>query len=769
MSIKKFSFYIVIFFILSFIPSNSDGFSFTSSTISHENYEAEISVVTNKSLRSYELKSNAPLRDNFPYNGCIEFSEFDSQPIVRSGSIMFDGLFALANHEAILNSVSEIKDGAYNYGKPIKLKAFQTGELWSYVWTRDLAYSAHLALAQFDPDRTKESLLFKTSVFKKSTGRELESQIIQDTGSGGSYPVSTDRIVWSLGAWEVLKYLNDREQEDFLEEIYPILKSTVEQDRRLIFEKDIPYGLYKGEQSFLDWREQSYPIWTKNQVLPIALSKTLSVNVLQYKMLTITALCADKLGQNQDCKKYTLWANGLKKSINQRLFNNSLGVYYGYLLSNGINDLSADKYDLLGLSLSILLGVADEYQANQILSFYPVGQFGPSVVWPQEKEVPIYHNQGIWPFVTAYWLKAGKETHQYQVVNHGIESLVGLTALNLSNMENYDYVSGHAYFEQGELSGPVVNSRRQLWSVAGYLSMVQDIIFGLETEYNAIRFNPFITAKIRRNIFGDTNTIKMHNFGYKGSKNDIVIHLPEISSDLSGALKIKKIKLNNQIIIKNQFINRNDLNEHNTWEIYLSLPSEKKLNSSINIINTKTDNIYDDKTLHPIPLPFDDSRTLIINARQMNHKGGNLVHQNHFENWGGMEDELSYGPFSVKESGTYAIQTRFSNGNGPINTGITCAIKKLGISSNRKEFDYGYLIMPQSGDWSRWDISSPVLIYLKKDLDYSFRIYEDNTSFNMSYLNKNSLYTSLPGGGDKVCNFVNISDVYINKVEDNKR
>ena len=157
--------------------------------------------------------------------------------------MLFDGLYALAIHEAKLNSVSQIKDGAYNDGNPISLNAFQTGELWTYVWTRDLAYSVHLALAQFDTKRSIESLLFKTSPFKNYLNRKDEVQIIQDTGSGGSYPVSTDRVVWALGAQEALKYLPKNQQKSFLELIYPILKSTIEQDRVLVFDNYSLSGL----------------------------------------------------------------------------------------------------------------------------------------------------------------------------------------------------------------------------------------------------------------------------------------------------------------------------------------------------------------------------------------------------------------------------------------------------------------------------------------------------------------------------------------------
>ena len=109
---------------------------------------------------------------------------------------------------------------------------------------KKFSHSVHLALAQFDRERSIESLLFKTSSFKNYLNRKDEVQIIQDTGSGGSYPVSTDRVVWALGAQEALKYLPKNQQKSFLELIYPILKSTIEQDRVLVFDNYSAYRDY---------------------------------------------------------------------------------------------------------------------------------------------------------------------------------------------------------------------------------------------------------------------------------------------------------------------------------------------------------------------------------------------------------------------------------------------------------------------------------------------------------------------------------------------
>ena len=167
-------------------------------------------------LRAYRITTTAALRDNEPPDKAVAFAESPRHAVVRSGHLFFDGLYALAICEALQNSVGEIRDGAYRHGRSIPLSAFQTGALWPYVWTRDLSYAAHLALAGFDPPRTVRSLLFKTSGLKRGLRGLFPRQIVQDTGSGGSYPVSTDRVVWALGAHEALKHLSEPARSDFM-------------------------------------------------------------------------------------------------------------------------------------------------------------------------------------------------------------------------------------------------------------------------------------------------------------------------------------------------------------------------------------------------------------------------------------------------------------------------------------------------------------------------------------------------------------------------
>ena len=66
-------------------------------------YRATVRAEETGGVRSYELTSNAPLRDNDPPDKRVEFHEIPGHAHVRSGSLMFDCLYALAVTEAVRN------------------------------------------------------------------------------------------------------------------------------------------------------------------------------------------------------------------------------------------------------------------------------------------------------------------------------------------------------------------------------------------------------------------------------------------------------------------------------------------------------------------------------------------------------------------------------------------------------------------------------------------------------------------------------------------
>jgi hypothetical protein len=488
--------------------------------------------------RGYELTTNAPLRDGQPGNP-RRVPEVAGSPVVRTNNDLFDALYALALEEARQNAVDSIQDGAFNGGQPIACPpggCFETGLKWKYVWTRDISYSVALSLGALHPTRARNSLEFKTSLRRSGGGR----QIVQDTGTGGSYPVSTDRVVWALGAWELLKFLDGPERTAFRDLAYEAMVGTARHDRAVVY--DAGDGLYFGEQSFLDWREQSYPDWTRGDVGHIGMSKALSTNVGHYVLLDVAARLAAEKGDAATQAELAGWATALRAAINARLWLPADGLYSTYL-TTFLDRTPARRYDLLGESLAVLAGVADATQAQQIVAAYPQLPRGAPVIWPQQKETAIYHNRALWPFVSAFFLRAARQAKNDAAVEHNVQSLMRGAALNLSNMENLEMVTGAAWHDDGAFSGPAINSQRQLWSVAGYLSMVHDVVFGLDASQEGIRFSPYITRKMRRTLFAGADRIALSSFPYRGKEITVVVLLPKVDSD-GGALAVSRVLLN---------------------------------------------------------------------------------------------------------------------------------------------------------------------------------------------------------------------------------
>ncbi len=540
---------------------------------SSQTYEAngetvEIQLNGDPGARSYTMTTTATLRDNLPADKTITIAEQPGDPYVTSGSDLFDGLFAMALEETRQNSVEQISDGAFNNGNGVPCPCFETGAKWNYVWTRDTAYAVDLGLAIIDPTRAKNSLDFKLSSRKAGDGL----QIVQDTGTGGSWPVSTDRVVWSIGAWELLKYLDGAERTEWRDRVLTAMTNTIAQDRRAVYDPEV--GLYRGEQSFLDWREQSYPRWTAENTVHIGMSYALSTNVGHWFILHVAAQLAMESGDMADAARWEGWRDDLGAAIRERLWLDDAGMFSTFMTTH-LDPAPIHKYDLLGESLAVLAGVATDDQAQRVVASYPRVPQGPAVMWPQQPLIPIYHNRGIWPFVTAYGLLAARKVGNAAVFEHDLASLIRGAALNLSNMENFEFTTLAPYYDDGEYSGPVVNSRRQLWSVAGYIGAIVKGVFGMEATQSGVRFAPFITPSMQAQWFADQSSITLHGISWRGHSFDVTVALPADAPAEGGAYAIDRVTLNGDEVDAEAFWSAADLDDANTVEVVLGTPQAR--------------------------------------------------------------------------------------------------------------------------------------------------------------------------------------------------
>lgn len=461
-------------------------------------------------------------------------------PYVASGSARFDALFALAIDDARQASVEAIKDDAYNGGRPIACHCFETGSQWHYVWTRDLSYALDLGLAGIDPTRAVDSLMFKTSDIRAGVAVPQEipagsRQIVQDTGSGGSWPISTDRTAWALGAERTLANLDGAARDRFARQALTALTGTLEADRVAAY--DPRDGLYGGEHSFLDWRDQTYAPWILDDLAAMAQMKGLSTNILHYRALRLTARLAGEQGQPALAARYDGWASALRGAITRGFWDAQAGLFATYV-SADVTPYRIAKYDLLGNDLAILSGIADEPQARTILSRYPFAPFGPPVVWPQAPGQFVYHNRAQWPFVTAYTLAAAARAGHVAAADRSLDALMRGAALHLSNMENLEWLTGRSRFDDG----PEINARRQLWSVGGYIGAVASTIFGWHPEADGVRVAPFLTTHMR-SLLGPGDTATLARLDYAGHRIAITLHLPPQAA-AGGFYPVARVLLN---------------------------------------------------------------------------------------------------------------------------------------------------------------------------------------------------------------------------------
>ena len=592
---------------------------------------------------------------------------------VQTASPLFDALFAMAQEDLGKDSVDAIRDAAFDHGRPIPCRCFIAGKQWPFVWTRDVSYSIDLGLWRLDPARARASLLFKISP-PRAGPAPAGPYVMQDTGSGGSWPISTDRVVWFLGASHLL---DDRA---FADAVYQTLTDTLAQDREYVFDPRI--GLYRGETSFLDWREQTYPAWTAHDVVFIAQSFALSTNVLHYQALRLAAMMAGPRGQAAAAARYTRQAESLKQAINTRFWRPDRGLYMSYI-GGPVDPQAFDAYDLLGLDLAITSGVADPRRAMESLEHYPAWPAGSPVIWPERRDQPIYHNRAIWPFVSEYTLRAARRVGDPALIALEVRSLMRGAALNASNMENYSLLSQSTHVP-GPLGGPVVDSPRQLWSVAGYLDMVVRGIFGLEDDG---RVAPEIPATLVPMLFGSGRRISLYLDG-----REIVLDRP--ANPGGGALLVAG----------------GTRQQDGNTEVQLAAAPART---------------------GPPPMSAPMYLTVAPPTPPRIAAGARAEHAARIagswpRHW------------RAPRGGEYVAWLDYSNRNGPINTGITAAVKRLQVRCAGRPRQVLPVVMPQS---DAWQASTTVRFAVPAQASCTFSLLQ---GFNMSDLARFAHYTGPP-------------------------
>ncbi len=693
-------------------------------------------IISQKDFKGvYIMGSAAPLNWDFPgltkekqfqltdpdkdgiYEVALEFVNRFRRAPAEDGSFIWKqsldlkGLPEYQSPYPLLNalykmSLEEMKENLRDDG------AFMAGEKWTGVWTRDISYSILLSLAIVNPDACKTSLMAKVK----------DGIIIQDTGTGGSWPVSTDRMTWALAAYEV--YLSTRDKL-WLREAYDIISKNITADQKNVF--DPATGLVRGETSFLDWREQTYPRWM--QPADIYSSPALGTGAVHARTYQILALMADEL--KEDAVFYGMQHTELMHHLNQQFWNEREG-YFNSFLYGRIFPVRASRTEALGNALMVLFNLSDG-KDEQIVKNYPVSDFGTPVVWPQEPGIPPYHNNGIWPFVDAYRMWAAKKVYNEDAVMHSFASLTRASALFLTNKENF-------VAETGNSSGTEINSDRQLWSVAGSLAWVYRILFGIEMTEKGVQFLPYIPSplagkhllrnlKLGQALFhltveGEGSEIASFLVNGKTSSqrsfdhSDAGVYIIEILmrkgktaegvnlKEVSFAPAMPKPAYDGHTIYWEEIPGAEFYNIYRNGEFVTEVfvpnftPEEEEIICEYQISAESSGGLesFLSEPLRTGTREYEFSVSALINAEE--------------EYITLLPDEKQVFDFTIRlpEDGTYSIDFLYANGSGPINTDNKCAVRTMQINGGQGSA----VVFPQrgTGNWEEYGYSNSVPVYL---------------------------------------------------------
>ena len=177
-------------------------------------------------------------------------------------------------------------------------------------------------------------------------------------------------MVWALAAYEIYKVTGDRK---WLEYIYPVIKRSLADDSLVTASAN---GLVKGETSFIDWREQSYPKWM--QCADIYNSEALGTSIVHAQALKLMSQMAAELGKKKEAADYAARSQQMAQAINRELWMPEKGYYAMYTYGRDFHILNP-RAETLGESLAILYDIATPEQARAISENNPTTPFGAAI------------------------------------------------------------------------------------------------------------------------------------------------------------------------------------------------------------------------------------------------------------------------------------------------------------------------------------------------------------------------------------------------------
>jgi hypothetical protein len=339
-----------------------------------------------------------------------------------------------------------------------------------------------------------------------------------------------------------------------------------------------------------------------------------------------------------------------------------------------------------------------------------------------------------------------------QAVMTSICDIYRPASLFLTNKENF-------VASNGDFHGTQINSSNMLWSLSGNLSIVYKVLFGMRFEPDRLAFHPFVPKALggKRTLTNVRYRDAVLDISMEGYGNRIRAFAVDgkewaqsfLPATLTGEHKIDIILADNILPDGSVFavgdytspaapvtyLSGNMLLwpavegavKYNVYKngIFVGASSSVRTDSTVRtMVELDTYGLYQVEAMdargvssflsEPIAVFPPEAQTVY---QVETFAGNDLAAQScqgytgeGFTEISGEKNRLVTLSIVVKQPGRYAIDFRYSNGNGPVNTENKCAIRNLHVDGQFA----GALVFPQrgKGDWSSWGYSNALTLNL---------------------------------------------------------
>jgi hypothetical protein len=332
-------------------------------------------------------------------------------------------------------------------------------------------------------------------------------------------------------------------------------------------------------------------------------------------------------------------------------------------------------------------------------------------------------------------------------------------------MENYELLTQGQHVDEGKLSGPVVNSPRQLWSVAAYFAVVTEGVFGLTADD---RVEPKLPTSLVPMLFGTRTSITLNlrdrritlqlpaspeGWSSNGGKHD---------GNLLVADRTVMRGTTTTVLLKAVSVQQTPL--RTDAPLYApSAPAAPVVQADGNGWHVQVDGnavLYLDShrqggidgTAHLARQPG----LTCISATRMDAHGLESLHSpdtcvGDMAKVGGAWPRV----WTASAAGSYRVALDYANNHGPINTGVTAAVKMLAVRCDGSDVQRMPIVMPHSVGVQRSTYGS---FAAKAGALCHFAL---DDGFNMSYLAHFAHFNGGAGGSEGRLNSADVRELVI--------